>query len=105
MNWIASPQTDEDLIAGRDYIQADNDEAALAFLDAAFETFDRLAQFPEMGARVRLKASALKNVRFIVLPPPYSRWIVFYEPKDGGVYIRRVLCGNMDWRGQPKRFF
>ena len=51
MTWKASSVADEELIAGRDFIGADNDRAALAFLGAAFETFDRLAQFPETGPK------------------------------------------------------
>ena len=52
MNWQASPETDEDLIAARDFIAVDNESAARDFLDAAFEAFDRLAHFPEMGRGV-----------------------------------------------------
>jgi plasmid stabilization system protein ParE len=44
VNWQASPETDEDLIAARDFIAADNAQSARDFLDAAFETFDRPAQ-------------------------------------------------------------
>ena len=62
MNWQASPETDEDLIAARDFIAADNESAARDFLDAAFEAFDRRAQFPEMGLRARFKHRALKGV-------------------------------------------
>jgi plasmid stabilization system protein ParE len=40
MIWQASPETDEDLIAARDFIATDNDTAARDFLDAAFEAFD-----------------------------------------------------------------
>ena len=75
------------------------------FLDAAFETFERLAQFPEMGPLARFKSLALKNVRFFVLAPPFNRWLIFYEPTDAGVAIKRVLYGNVNWRQEPARFF
>jgi plasmid stabilization system protein ParE len=103
--WIASPETDADLIAARDYIAADNDRAALDFLDAAFRSFETLAKSPEMGARARLKARQLRGVRYLVMPPPFNRWLVFYEPTDSGVWIRRVLCGNLNWRDDSARFF
>ena len=48
MSWRASPETDDDLIAGRDFIAADNEAAARDFLDAAFEAFDQLSKFPKM---------------------------------------------------------
>ena len=82
MKWQASPETDEDLIAARNFIAYDNEQAARDFLDAAFEAFDRLAQFPEMGPRARFKARALKGVRFLVMPPPFNGWLIFYEPQN-----------------------
>ena len=104
MNRIARPQVDEDLIAGRNFIQPDNDRAALAFLDAAFALFDRLAQFPEMGARVRLKNRKLKQLRFFVMAPPFNRWLVFYEPRPDGVETVRVIYGTMNWKQSPELF-
>ena len=85
MNWQASPETDEDLIAARDFIAADNESAARDFLDAAFEAFGRLAQFPEMGPPARFKHRDLKGVRFFVLAPPFNRWLIFYQSAGKGV--------------------
>ena len=104
MNWIARPQVDEDLIAGRDFILPDNERAARAFLDAAFVLFDRLAQFPEMGAQARLKNRKLKHLRFFVMSPPFNRWLVFYEPRADGVEIVRVIYGTMNWKQSPELF-
>jgi plasmid stabilization system protein ParE len=105
MNWRASPEVDEDLIAARDFIAADNEDSARDFLDAAFEAFDRLAQFPEMGPLACFKHRALKGVRFFVLAPPFNCWLIFYKPADRGVEIRRVLYSNVNWRQEPERFF
>jgi plasmid stabilization system protein ParE len=105
MSWQASPETDEDLITARDFIAADNESAARGFLDAAFEAFDRLAQFPEMGPRARCKHRDLQGMRFLVLPPPFNRWLIFYRPASKGVEIQRVLCGNVNWRQETERFF
>jgi len=104
VNWIARPQVDADLIQGRDLILPDSERAARAFLLAAFGVFDRLAQFPEMGARARLQHRKLKRLRFFVLPPPFNRWLVFYEPKPDGVEIVRVIYGTMNWRDTPDLF-
>jgi plasmid stabilization system protein ParE len=105
MNWRASPETDEDLIAARDFIAADNESAARDFLDAAFEAFDRLAQFPEMGSPARFKHPDLKGMRYFVLAPPFNRWLVFYQSSSKSVEIKRVLYGNVNWRQEPERFF
>ena len=105
MNWQASPETDEDLIAGRNFIAADNESAALDYLDTAFEAFDLLAQFPEMGPRARFKNPALKGLRYFVLAPPFNNWLIFYQTTRQGVEIKRVLYGNVNWRQEPERFF
>jgi plasmid stabilization system protein ParE len=105
MTWLASPQTDEDLIAARDFIAADNPPAALGFLNAAFDAFVRLAQQPQMGPPARFKHPALKDIRFCLLPPPFNRWIIFYKPVGRTVEIKRVLYGNVNWRQEPDRFF
>ena len=105
MNWTASPETDEDLIAARDFISADNESSARDFLDAAFGAFELLARFPEMGARARFKHRALKGVRFLVMPPPFNRWLIFYQPGSNVVEIKRVLYGNVNWQEEPARFF
>ena len=105
MSWKASPETDEDLLAARNFIAPDNELAALNFLDASFEAFDRLAQFPEMESPTRFKHRSLKGVRFYVLAPPFNRWLIFYQPVGDGVEIKRVLYGNVNWRREPERFF
>src|ERR1700733_12525819 len=98
MNWLASPETDEDLIAARNFIAADNKAAARDFLDAAFEAFDRLAQFPEMGPLARFKHRRLKGMRFFVLAPPFNRWLIFYQIGGEEVEIKRVLYGSVNWQ-------
>jgi plasmid stabilization system protein ParE len=105
MNWQASPETDEDLIAARGFIAVDSEPAALNFLDAVFEAFDHLARFPEMGSQARFKHRTLKGARFFVLAPPFNRWLIFYQPTGNGAEIRRVLYGNFNWRQEPERFF
>jgi plasmid stabilization system protein ParE len=79
VSWKASPETDEDLIGSRDFIAADNEQSAVDFLDAAFETFDLLAQFPEMGSLAHFRHPGLHGVRYFILPPPFNRWLIFYR--------------------------
>lgn len=104
MNWATTPEADEDLIRGREWIELDNETAAQSFLSTARECFDRLAQFPEMGAAARLKPQDLSGIRFIVLSPPFTSWIVFYRVTDQ-VEIIRLLYGSQNWREEPSRFF
>ena len=78
--------------------------AAKRFLVTARECFDRLAQFPELGPLARLGGREFAGVRFMVLLPPFNKWIVFYRVGKR-VEIIRVVYGTQDWRGEPQRFF
>jgi plasmid stabilization system protein ParE len=104
MKWATTPAADADLIAGRMWIEADNPEAAQRFLVTARECFDQLAQFPELGPLARMRGREFEGLRFVVLLPPFNKWIVFYRVGKW-VEIIRVLYGTQDWRGKPQRFF
>ena len=100
-----TPKADDDLIEGARWIRADNPQAARRFLDAAFDAFERLAEFPESGPLAKFKNRKLANVRFSVLPPPFNRWLIFYQVRAGEVEIIRVIYGTQNWRGKPSTFF
>jgi plasmid stabilization system protein ParE len=100
-----TPKADEDLVEGARWIRADNPQAARRFLNAAFDAFDRLTEFPESGPLARFKNRKLAAVRFAVLPPPFNRWVIFYQIRGGEVEIIRVIYGTQNWRGNPDSFF
>jgi plasmid stabilization system protein ParE len=100
-----TPKADEDLIEGARWIRADNPQAARRFLDAAFEAFGRLVEFPESGPVASFRSRRLTNIRFWVLPPPFNCWLVFYRSCGDEVEILRVLFGTQNWRGKPTSFF
>jgi plasmid stabilization system protein ParE len=99
------PRADEDLIEGARWIRADSPQSARRFLEVAFQTFDRLAEFPESGPVARFKNRRLAGVRFCVLPPPFNRWLIFYQINGREVEILRVIYGTQNWRGNPESFF
>jgi plasmid stabilization system protein ParE len=101
----AKPRVDDDLIEAARWIRADHPRAARRFLDVAFGTFERVAAFPESGPPARLKAKRLAGVRYCVMPPPFNRWLVFYQPDETGIEIVRVLYGTQNWRANPDAFF
>jgi plasmid stabilization system protein ParE len=86
------------------WIEEDNPDAAQRFLQTAREAFDRLGDFPETGPLARLRGKEFHGLRFLVLHPPFNKWIVFYRVGKM-VEIIRVLYGTQDWRGEPDRFF
>ena len=104
MNWGTRPEADADLVRGREWIEADNPEAGQEFLRTARDCFERLGQFPELGAEARIQGKEFSAVRFLVLDPPFNRWIVFYRVTEL-VEIVRVLYGTQNWRQAPRRFF
>lgn len=53
------PKADDDLVQGARWIRADNPQAARRFLDAAYDAFDRLAEFSESGPLARFKIAGL----------------------------------------------
>src|SRR5688572_13683408 len=78
---------------------ADRDLAAgLRFLDAAEQTFGRLAEWPRSGTRRRSNNSALKHMRSLPLPGRFKNYVAFYLPLADGVEIVRVLHGARDVR-------
>jgi plasmid stabilization system protein ParE len=99
------PKADEDLVEGARWIRAGNPQAARRFLDAAFETFNRLAAFPESAPLARFKNRRLAGVRFCVMPPPFNRWLIFYRIARNEIEIIRVIYGTQNWRGNPESFF
>ena len=99
------PKADNDLVEGARWIRGDNPQAARRFLDAAFDAFQRLAEFPESGPLARFKNRRLAGVRFCVLPPPFNRWLIFYQINNDEVEILRVIYGTQNWRGNPASFF
>lgn len=104
MKWATTPAADEDLQGAREWIELDNPDAAQAMLEAALDCFERLTQFPEMGAEAKLKSREFSGLRFFVLTPPFNRWIVFYQVSHQ-IEIIRVLYGTQNWRQTPQRFF
>jgi plasmid stabilization system protein ParE len=104
MIWATTPEADADLIRGREWIEADNAEAAQQFLRTARECFDRLGEFPELGPLARIKGREFEGVRFCLVSPPFNKWLIFYQVK-ATVEIIRVLYGVQNWRAEPKRFF
>ena len=100
--YIAKPEVDEDLITHAKWIELDNPDAAQRFLEAAFKSFEFLANFPQAGPKARFKHERLKEVRFWVLPPPFNRWLVFYAIYNELVIIIRVLHSSQNWRDEPE---
>ena len=76
----------EDITIIADHIREDNEKAALKFIQVLYETFDKLAKFPNLG--LSRKDFTYKDVRFFVLKKHY---LVVYNLENDFICILRVL--------------
>lgn len=76
----------EDITIIADRIKEDNEKAALKFVQVLYETFDKLAKFPNLG--ISRKDFTYKDVRFFVVKKHY---LVVYNLENDFICILRVL--------------
>lgn len=79
-------QAEEDLLAIAEYIARDSPGAALRWLDQVEEKLAALAEHPLMG-------EAVDHIRPGVRRSSQGRYLIFYEPRDSGICVVRVLDG------------
>jgi plasmid stabilization system protein ParE len=102
--YILHRAADEDLVCGARYIRRDNPDAAVQFLERAFEAFDFIAGWPEASPTARLSARRHRGIRFRPLPRPFQSYLVFYQIKPDAVHIYRVLHGATNWQEDLRLF-
>lgn len=76
----------EDITIIADRIREDNEKATLKFVQVLYETFDKLAKFPNLG--ISRKDFTYKDVRFFVVKKHY---LVVYNFENDCICILRVL--------------
>lgn len=91
-------RAEADLDGHARYIARDNLEAALLLYDQAEKTYEMLGGMPSMGALHQTSKSELMGLRYAPIKG-FSRYLVFYQPKDYGVDIIRVPHARMDRDG------
>ena len=79
-------QAEEDLLTIAEYIARDNPRAALRWLDQVEEKLAALAEHPLMG-------EAVDQIRPGLRRSSHGRYLIFYEPRDSGICLVRVLDG------------
>jgi len=91
--WEESDYVFCDLQAAARYIRRDNSVAAHAFLEAAYDTFEFLAQHPSIGRRRSdLGFPEVRSWRVI----GFRRYLVFYRELPDRIQIWRVSHGARD---------
>jgi toxin ParE1/3/4 len=79
----------KELKAIKDYIAAENLQAAFRFVDEVTRKCSILAEFPAMG---RLWSDLVPPLRSF----PVERHLIFYRPVKDGIQIMRVISGYQD---------
>lgn len=95
-----SPKAERDLDAISHFIAADNPEAAERVRQNILDTADLLAQYPELGRRIRNASPRHAQIRWFVVPK-FHNYLIFYQPFQKTILVVRVLHAARDWT----RFF
>jgi toxin ParE1/3/4 len=91
-NFILAPDVEEELTAIAEYITEHDPDAADRFIEAAYETFTKLANQPGMGRTRRFRASRLKNLRSFRVSG-FDDYLIFYSPSAEGIEVYHVFHG------------
>jgi len=89
------PLAEADLDGHAHRIAIDSLDSALRLYDCAAETYQMLAEFPQMGLVYRSQKSELKNLRYFPITR-FPNYLVFYRPIETGIDIIRILHSRMD---------
>ena len=95
-----SKRAQRDLERIRDYIAADDPEAAERVWLAILGIIDLLAQNRELGRPILRAGPRHVGVRWLVVPR-FRNYLVFYRPVGDTIFVLRVLHAAQDWT----RFF
>jgi len=92
---VRSGPAEVDLLEHLDYIGVDNPDAALRFIEAVEQAFERLSEMPEIGSVRRFNNPRLSGVR--VWPvPKFTKYLIFYQVTADSVRMLRILHGARD---------
>lgn len=90
-----NPLVVSDLKAIRDYIAEDNIEAARKTVDNIYRGFERIQQFPAMGADLSKRVSFKTGYKYLA----HGNYVILYRVKKDCVEIYRVIDRFQDITG------
>jgi len=90
-----NPLATEDLIGIKEHItkEIDNPTAAIKVVRKIIESYEKLKEFPLMGADLSAKVNIKTDFRYLVS----GNYIIFYRTADEFVYIYRILYAGRDY--------
>jgi len=94
---IVRPQVYWDLDEIAAFIQKDNPQSALRFLESAETTIDSLAQMPGIGSLYPLPRSRFSELRCFPIKD-FRNYLAFYDRTLTTIEVVRVLHGGRNLR-------
>ena len=95
-----SPQAERDLDDIGAHIAGDSPDAAQRVRRRTLATADFLAQYPQVGRRIRKSTPRHAQTRWFVVPK-FRNYLIFYQPFQDTIIVLRILQAAQDWT----RFF
>jgi plasmid stabilization system protein ParE len=93
---VQRDEAEQDLIEAFVFIGTESVKSARLLLKDVEDTFNLLAEQPEMGWKFESKNPHLQNVRKFPVKG-YPRLLVYYRSlEDGGIEVLRVLHGSLN---------
>jgi len=93
---VVRPVAERDLDEQAEYLAVQRSvEVSVRFYHAAEDTFQLLANQPEIGRRAEYRSPLLSGMRTFPMKR-FPKHLVFYRPLEDGVEIIRVLHGARD---------
>jgi len=91
---VISDESEKDLLQIGDYIanKLKSRRSALTTIKGIRQAIDKLEDFPLIGTPLSAVAGIDTDYRFV----GYRNYLAFYRPKDGKVYVDRVLYSRRD---------
>lgn len=91
-----SPRAEQDLEGIRNFIAADNPDAAEQVRLTILNTADLLAGNPGIGRRILRASARHSEIRWRVVPK-YRNYLIFYRPFQDTIMVVRILHAAQDW--------
>ena len=90
-----NPMATEDLIEIKEYItkELESPTAAMKVVGKIIKSYEKLKEFPMMGADLSAKVHIKTDFRYLVS----GNYIIFYRTDDEFVYVYRILYAGRDY--------
>ncbi len=90
--YILDPLVEDELLGIWKFIAQDNPDAATRVVEAAYETFHKLAANPGLGRARKFRNSRLMGIRSFRVTG-FDSYLIFYRSVQDGIQVHHVYHG------------